>query len=82
MIVFDQTTILGLAPVALTALLALLIVIVDLAWPARPNLITRVGAIGVLAIMALTVVIGPLANGIGILSGAKEVFGGATSATV
>ena len=54
MIVFDQTTILGFAPVALTALLALLTVIIDLAWPERPNLITGFGAVGVLAIMALT----------------------------
>src|SRR4051812_26053615 len=76
MIVFDQTTILGLAPVALTALLALLVVIVDLAWPERPNLVTGLGALGVLGIMALTVVIGPLANGIGLLSGANELFGG------
>src|SRR3954447_9443170 len=76
MIAFDQTTILGLAPVALTAVLALLVVIVDLAWPERPNLITGLGALGVLGIMALTVVIGPLANGIGLLSGANELFGG------
>jgi NADH-quinone oxidoreductase subunit N len=76
MIAFDQTTILGLAPVVLTALLALIIVIVDLAWPQRPNAITAVGAVGVLAIMALTVVIGPLANGIGVLSGSNELFGG------
>ena len=76
MIAFDQTTILGLLPVVLTALLALTIVIVDLAWPERPNLITAVGGVGVLVIMALTVVIGPLANGIGVLSGSNELFGG------
>jgi NADH-quinone oxidoreductase subunit N len=76
MIAFDQTTILGIAPVALTALLGLLVVIVDLAWPNRPTLITGFAAVSVLAIMALTVVIGPLANGIGVLSGSNELFGG------
>jgi NADH-quinone oxidoreductase subunit N len=76
MIVLDQTTILGIAPVALTALLGLLVVIVDLAWPERPTLITGFAAVSVLGIMALTVVIGPLANGIGMLAGANELFGG------
>src|SRR3954451_25254541 len=75
MIVFDLTTILGLAPVALTALLALLVVIVDLAWPERPNLVLDVGPAGVLCIMALTAAIGPLATVVRLLSGANELFG-------
>src|SRR6266571_1740656 len=76
MIEFDPTSILGLAPPALTALLALVIVVVDLARPARANLVTYVGAIGVVLIMAATVVIGPLPNNIGLLGGSNEIFGG------
>jgi NADH-quinone oxidoreductase subunit N len=76
MIVFDQTTILALAPPVLTALLALVIVVVDLAWPDRSRLMTALGVLGVVAIMAVTVVVGPLPAGIGLLHGSNEVFGG------
>ena len=62
MIVFDPTTVLGIAPVALTALLGLLVVIVDLAWPERPTLITGFAAVGVLGIMALTIALGIFPN--------------------
>ena len=76
MIVFDSTTILGLAPPVLVVLLALIIVLVDLARPGRDGLITGLGAAGVVAIMAVTVVVGPLANNIGLLAGSNEVFDG------
>jgi len=76
MIVFDPATILGIAPPVLTALLALLIVLVDLARPAASRLLTWFGALGIVAIMAVTVVVGPLPNHIGLLTGSNELFGG------
>jgi NADH-quinone oxidoreductase subunit N len=76
MIVFDPTTILGLAPPALTILLALLIVVVDLARPNRSALISWLGAGGVALVMAVTVVVGPLPHHIGLLSGSNPLFDG------
>jgi NADH-quinone oxidoreductase subunit N len=75
-IVFDPTTILGLAPPVLTALLGLVIVVVDLGRPRRANLVSAIGAVGVVLIMAATVVIGPLPNHIGLLAGSNQIFDG------
>src|SRR5690349_6806460 len=76
MISFDANTILALIPPAGVALLALILVLVDIFWPARDRLVVVVAVGGLAILMALTVVVGPL-PGIGLLTGAQEVFGGA-----
>jgi NADH-quinone oxidoreductase subunit N len=76
MISVDVNTILALLPPAGVALLALILVMVDIARPGRDRLIVAFGVGGLALLMALVVVIGPL-PGIGLLTGAQEVFAGA-----
>ncbi len=76
MIGIDQNTILALLPTAGVALLAMLLIVVDLARPSRDRLLTVIAAVGLILLIALTAVIGPF-EGIGLLSGPTEVFGGA-----
>jgi NADH-quinone oxidoreductase subunit N len=76
-IVFDQATILALAPPALVALLALAVIIFDIARPERHGALTVLAAGGVAAIMAVTVVVGPV-NVVGIIQETRgfEAFDG------
>ncbi len=76
MISVDANTILAILPPAGVALLALILVMVDIARPGRDRLLVAFGVGGLALLMALAVVIGPF-PGIGLLSGAQEVFAGA-----
>ncbi|HEY7600627.1 MAG TPA: NADH-quinone oxidoreductase subunit N, partial [Candidatus Limnocylindrales bacterium] len=76
MISVDANTILALLPPAGVALLALILVMVDMYRPGRDRLLVAFGVGGLAILMALVVVIGPF-PGIGLLTGAQEVFGGA-----
>ena len=72
----DANTILALLPPAGVALLALILVMLDMARPGRDRLLVAFGVGGLAILMALVVIIGPF-PGIGLLTGAQEVFGGA-----
>src|SRR5687767_5755853 len=76
MISIDANTILALLPPAGVALLALILVMVDMYRPGRDRLLVAFGVGGLALLMALVVVIGPF-PGIGLLTGAQEVFAGA-----
>jgi NADH-quinone oxidoreductase subunit N len=76
MLSVDANTILALLPPAGVALLALILVMLDMARPGRDRLLVAFGVSGLAILMALVVVIGPF-PGIGLLTGAQEVFGGA-----
>jgi NADH-quinone oxidoreductase subunit N len=75
MITLDPNTLLALAPPALVALLGLAVILVDMARPGRDGLVIGVAGVGLVVALAVTVIVGPL-PGIGLLSGATEVFGG------
>jgi NADH-quinone oxidoreductase subunit N len=78
MIMFDEATILSLAPPSLVVLLALGLIIFDMARPGRHGALTVLGSLGLAAIMAVTLVIGPV-NVIGIIQdrAGYEAFDGA-----
>ncbi|MEA2678166.1 MAG: NADH-quinone oxidoreductase subunit [Chloroflexota bacterium] len=76
MISVDAHTILALLPPVGVALLALIVVVVDMYRPGRDRLLVGIAVGGLALLMALVVVIGPL-PGLGLLTGAQEVFDGA-----
>src|SRR5438128_10707464 len=76
MISIDANTILALLPPAGVALLALLVVLFDIAWPGRDRRLVVLAVGGLAILMAVTVIVGPL-PGVGLLTGAQEVFGSA-----
>jgi NADH-quinone oxidoreductase subunit N len=77
MIMFDQATILAVAPPVLVALLALAVIVFDMARPTSQRGVLALGAIGVVAIMVVTFVVGPI-NLVGLISPSEghEAFGG------
>jgi NADH-quinone oxidoreductase subunit N len=58
---------LTLLPFALVIILALGVILVDLFWPERNNLVMAIGAGGLLVVLVVTLLIGPLPGGVGLL---------------